>query len=44
MRAAVGLLPWLTPPPWPSVQPQSLPNSSLSWWRRRKSAVNAGSR
>src|SRR6266404_3076231 len=30
MRAAVGLLLWLTPPPCPSVQPQSLPKSSLS--------------
>ena len=32
-RAAAGLLAWLTPPPWPSVQLQSLPNSSLSWCR-----------
>ena len=30
MRAAVGLLLWLTPPPCPSVQPQSLPKNSLS--------------
>src|SRR5712691_7278907 len=29
IRAAVGLLFWLTPPPCPSVQPQSLPKNSL---------------
>src|SRR5918993_1082894 len=43
-RAAAGLLPWLTPPPWPSLQPQSLPKTSLSWCRARKSAVKAWSR
>ena len=30
IRAAAGLLLWLTPPPWPSLQPQSLPKRSLS--------------
>ena len=30
IRAAAGLLDWLTPPPWPSLQLQSLPKSSLS--------------
>ena len=30
IRAAAGLLFWLTPPPWPSLQPQSLPKISLS--------------
>lgn len=43
-RAAAGLFPWLTPPPCPYLQAQSLPNNSLFWWRRRKSTVNAGSR
>jgi hypothetical protein len=30
IRAAAGLLDWLTPLPWPSVQLQSLPKRSLS--------------
>jgi hypothetical protein len=29
-RMAAGLLAWLTPAPWPSLQLQSLPKSSLS--------------
>src|SRR5436190_2896844 len=43
-RAAAGLFAWLVPAPWPSLQLQSLPISSLSWWRFRKSGVNDGSR
>ena len=43
-RAAAGLFAWLTPAPCPSAQLQSLPKSSLSWWRFRKSPVKDGSR
>src|SRR5690606_25545139 len=44
MRGATLGLFWAAPPPLPSVQLQSLPNISLSWWRWRKSRVKAAAR